>query len=265
MEASTTRPTAAQVRAIRWANGDPLCDKPRPDVRDRCERAGWIERGSGSEGGEWSATPTGLAAIGVPQQEYQSRRTELEALLASAQERAAAAMDDCTRHHRAIEELDAERLRGLTDAEIMASDELRLWLCGLSGQEAYKRYRALQEQGLPESLRVAGQDGRDEWYGYQLPCLYVALKRRQSVEGLPDIIRAWAERWALGRPDMPLLIIEQSLSANSSWQMHWNITSDVCRVEKQTYGITSVVYDGHLADALAWVARHAWYEDPDDD
>ena len=83
------------------------------------------------------------------------------------------------------------------------------------------------------------------------------------MEGLPDAIRAWAQLWAFDRTDMPIAIIEQSLSASGSWTMWWDITSDTCQVRKVYYGSRSTLYDGHLADALAWVARHAWYEDPD--
>lgn len=198
-------------------------------------------------------------------EDYRTQRARLEALLAEARERARVAGEECSLHFKAIEALDGLRLARLTDEEILGSEDLRRWVCKLSGQDAYQRYRRLQEQDLPRGLWVEGQDGRDEWYGQQLPILRVGLQRRQPVEGLPDAIRAWADRWALGRPDMPLSIIEQSLSVNGSWSMVWDIASDACRVEQVYYGSRRTKHDGHLADALAWVARHAWYEDPNAD
>ncbi|MDG4791884.1 hypothetical protein O7626_39410 [Micromonospora sp. WMMD1102] len=59
------KPTAAQIQCIRRAAGRiPGEDvwTSRPDVVERCEVAGWIDRESGPDG-QWFATPAGLAAI----------------------------------------------------------------------------------------------------------------------------------------------------------------------------------------------------------
>jgi len=190
---------------------------------------------------------------------YEERRAALEALLADARERAAKAHEECSTHYKAIEELDNARLRELTDEEILASEELRRWICGLSGREAHARYRRLQNQGLPEGLSVEGQDGRDEWYDKQLPILRVALQRRQEVGEIAQAVRQWAKVWALGRPDMILSVLEESLSAGGVWSIEWDMRTDKATVVRLRYGSREERFVSTLEPALNYVAYNAWY------
>lgn len=174
----------------------------------------------------------------------------------------AAMQERWTRVREAHEAAIDLRLEELTDAEIMADEATLRWVLreGFSHSGAArvkKRLAHIDVQGLRGE---GGYDGRDEWAEHMLPILHIALVRDQETAEAAEVIREWAEVWALGRPDVPLDITERTLSEHGSYGGMYDVASGTATVRKRVWGRDQPVVSGPLDEVLAHLAKHVWYE-----
>jgi hypothetical protein len=159
-----------------------------------------------------------------------------------------------------------QRLDEITDEEILADAELRLWLCKVHGNhtEAYRRARALMGSEL---LDVNGIDGRDEYCTLSLPVPTLRLERDADVAALATEIEAWFAVWGLGRPTLNLSVMESTLSRYGSYNVSYD-PEGATTVQVTRYSRETELFTGTLPEALAYVAKHHPYNhghDADDD
>lgn len=191
---------------------------------------------------------------------YRTRLAKAKERLEEARDRAEAARVDCQKFYQEVEDLHARRLRSLTDRQLMETEEMRRWLCALSGMEPHRKKEQLQGRGLPVGLMVDGMDGRDEYMRQQLPCLMLALRQEQPAGEVVDAMRRWADTWRLGRSDMPVRIMERTLSRWQSYSAMWDLDSDELIVKASYRG---VLFQGPLEEGVIFVAKNLPLYDKD--
>jgi hypothetical protein len=158
------------------------------------------------------------------------------------------------------EALDAH-LATLTDERIMGDEQLlrRLLREGFHHSGASKLVHRLYSTGRRDVV-AEGIDGRGEGDEdlQALPALQLRFKYRQATGPVAECMRAWAAVWALGRADLSVDILEQTLSRWASWRMVWDLVSDRCEVRSSSYGGADA--EGTLEEMLRHVAEKLWYE-----
>lgn len=206
-------------------------------------------------------------------QEYARRDAELAEQLAAARAEHKVTGDRVKALWDGQTGLMEARLAALTDEEVLADEGLLRWLLKHScyNSAAYDRARELQAHGRAD-LYLTGVDGRDEYASQGLPLLCLILVRDQSVTDLAPVVRDWYARWALGREEVPIDIMERSASQNGSWAAYWKPATDEGYVRVRRYGQEEEKYRGPLIGLLDYVARNAWckrtveeWGDSDDD
>lgn len=164
------------------------------------------------------------------------------------------------RREAAIEARFAE----ITDEQILTDEEIRRWaLKHQTYPGSYNRVKALVMHPCPEIVDVGGQDGR-EGQEY-LPRLTVGMERDSDVAAVVRAMNEWAETWLLGRDDVPVGVLEWSLSRSQSYGIKWMPEVDLAELHATYSGL---LCSGSLHEVLAYVAEHHPYNnghDMDDD
>lgn len=191
--------------------------------------------------------------------EYIRRNAELDQQLAAARAEHKATGDRMRALWKAQTGLMEARLRSLTDEEILADEGTLRWMLkhACYNGDAYDRARKLQAHGR-QDLYLTGVDARDEYANQGLPVLCLILVRDQSVTDLAPVVRDWYARWALGREEVPIDIMEHAASERGSWMALWKPATDEGYVRVRRYGRDEEKYRGPLIGLLDYVARHAW-------
>lgn len=166
---------------------------------------------------------------------------------------------------RALRELRDEALDAhlatLTVGDILNDEALlrRVLREAFHHSGASKIVHALYATGRKD-LATEGIDGRDEYAADVLPALQLQLTRNQDVEELEQAIRAWADKWALGRTDLRISILERTLSRWGSYHLVWPV-GKVCGVLEGPYG--SEILSGPLRVLLERAASEYYYLNAD--
>jgi hypothetical protein len=172
---------------------------------------------------------------------------------------------------RAREEFDTLRelrdealdrhLATLTDEQIMGDEQLlrRVLREGFYHRGAstisHRLYATGRQDVVAESIDGRGEGDEDL---QALPALQLRLKYRQATGPVAECMRAWAAVWALGRADLRVDILEQTLSRWASWRLSWDLASGRCEVGTSSYGGPEA--EGTLEEMLRYVADKLWYE-----
>lgn len=150
----------------------------------------------------------------------------------------------------------------LSDEEVLASEELRAWVCAEydhGGSACYNRYQELAKPRT-RNLTLGGYDAREEYDGQYLPMITLLLDYRQDLTEVETALGDWAALWALGRPDIRLGVMDVSCSYNGSWSVFWDLETGAAEVRIRVYGRDTTKCEGTLAEALTYIAEHAWYQ-----
>lgn len=199
-------------------------------------------------------------------EEYTQRNAELDQQLAAARAEHKVTGGRVRALGKAQTGLMETRLRSLTDEEILADEGLLRWLLkhACYNSDAYDRARLLQAHGRPD-LYLTGVDGRDEYANQGLPLLCLTLVRDQPVTDLAPVVREWYARWALGREEVPIDILEHTGSEHGSWTAFWKPATDEGYVRLRRWGRDEDKYRGPLIGLLDYVARNAWLRQSPDE
>lgn len=148
-----------------------------------------------------------------------------------------------------------------TDEELLADDALLVRLCqaSYSGEKASERKNKLMDPGV-EGVGITGYDGRDEYREKVLPNLQLTLRYRQDVEPVAAGIEAWTKRFALGRTDIRIGVMDHTLSEGGFWFAHYDLATGTTTLFFQSYGRATERFAGTLRAALKYLAEDAWYE-----
>lgn len=149
-----------------------------------------------------------------------------------------------------------------TPVEVWLQDEEQLrWLLDMArGHMGAHRLSQQLQRVDRRDAHVMGIDGRPGYEGQGLPVLTLMLTKGQAVDDLEQVIREWTTRWRLGRPEMPIRILEDTLSAGGQWMLWFNLDADKAALRLTAYGKTVEPYAGDLRGALRYAADNLWYE-----
>jgi hypothetical protein len=147
-----------------------------------------------------------------------------------------------------------ERLAELTDEQILGDPALRSWALSVHGyhQGAYRRVRRLATPAIPEII-INGVDGREGYEDHLRPT--VALEHNSDLSVVGAELVLWERTWGMGRPDLPIDVLEHTLSAHGSYTIRWAPSANVAVLRRNR----SEVFAGSLRAVLAYVAKHHPY------
>jgi hypothetical protein len=201
---------------------------------------------------------------GAYHSDTQVQLQRLDAEMDALREQYRAINDQLVAAHELRDEVVTARLAELTDEQIMADETLTRWLFreSWSHSGAADRKRVLVRMDAEGAGDPDSYDGRDEYAADVLPPISVALVKGQDVAPLADAIRAWVQRWALGRPDVPVSIMERTLSEHGSYGGMYDIASDTMCLRIIRWGREEELANGPLEEVLAYMASEFWYRKP---
>jgi hypothetical protein len=168
--------------------------------------------------------------------------------------------------HRAVRDAAVQRqLDALTDEQIKNDEATKRWLLkeswGHSG--AHQREQIVAAVGA-SGASPDGYDSREEYEADILPGLQLALHHGQPVEELAGAIRSWAAEWALGRPDIPVAVLEANCAANGSYGGRYHVADDRLEIGIARYHRLVPVKDGPLVEVLGYVSENLAFDGPTD-
>lgn len=185
--------------------------------------------------------------------EIRALTAERDALFSKMQELREQSTTLQQRRDRAVQEY----LDELTDAEIGIDETLKRWVLkeAFSHGGAHRRIQVLADPGVP-GVVVRNIDGRDEYISDCLPCLtVVATEVGQDIPAVAAAIRSWAAAWALGRPEIPLAVMDADCSAYGSHAVRYDVATDQALMLAVTYGRPSTEVEGSLVEVLSYIAQ----------
>lgn len=153
-----------------------------------------------------------------------------------------------------------------TDEELFAdSDKLRkLFDYAFFNSGASNRAKKLM---VPhENVSYGRIDGRDDFFN--LPGFVLHLSYKQDVTEVVKIIRDWVAKFALGRPDIVIGVVDHTLSQFGFYRLHYFVDDeigDMHEVSFTRFSRTESRFNGNLIECLEYLAEHAYYEGPEPD
>lgn len=151
----------------------------------------------------------------------------------------------------------------LTDEQLHTDDTAKRWLLRVASahQGAYQRLQTVAAVGAPGAM-LQHIDGRKEYEADCLPCFDLALSQGQPVEPLADAIRTWSAEWGLGRPDIPVSVLDAECGARGSYGGLYTIADDNFQLDLQHHSHRSNVTSGPLVDGLRYISEHVAFDAP---
>lgn len=156
------------------------------------------------------------------------------------------------------------KFKDISDEELLSDFETLKFLFAesYSATWAHRRVEQLCETNNP-NVKKSGVDGRDEFFGF--PCIQIMLDENQDITDVAQTIREFFKKFALGREEVSIGILEYDLSLYASWSITYDVKKDTGKINQLRYGHNTIVLEGSLESVLEWAAKNRPYQRENDE